>query len=141
MYRSQKLNMLSSSNFQPIPQSHGMDGTVHGVLTCPTQWLFLMSTKSYLKFRTIRGTAQKWVGFGKPLLVAKLGLILKDQAFLAAYVLYSFSHCSLFPDLYTCTYESFAGCKIILRYTLDTSLSLKRVSVWVWLSVGFVVLG
>ena len=25
-----------------------------------------MSTKSYLKFRTIRGTRQKWVGFGKP---------------------------------------------------------------------------
>ena len=30
--------------------------------------LFLMSIKSYLKFRTIRGTPQKWVGFGKPLL-------------------------------------------------------------------------
>ena len=35
--------MLSSSNFQLS--------------------LFLMSTKSYLKFRTIRGTPQKWVGF------------------------------------------------------------------------------
>ena len=31
--------------------------------------LFLMSTKSYLKFRTIKGTPQKWVGFGKPLLL------------------------------------------------------------------------
>ena len=40
--------MLSSSNFQLR--------------------LFLMSTKSYLKSRTIRGTPQKWVGFGKPLL-------------------------------------------------------------------------
>ena len=39
--------MLSSSNFQLS--------------------LFLMSTKSCLKFRTIRGTPQKWVGFGKPL--------------------------------------------------------------------------
>ena len=39
--------MLSSSNFQLS--------------------LFLMSTKSYLKFRTIRVTPQKWVGFGKPL--------------------------------------------------------------------------
>ena len=29
---------------------------------------FLMSTKSYLKFMTIRGIPQKWVGFGKPLL-------------------------------------------------------------------------
>ena len=47
--KSQKLNVLSSSNFQLS--------------------LFLMSTKSYLKFRTIRGTPQKWVGFGKPLLV------------------------------------------------------------------------
>ena len=42
---SQKLNMLSSSNFQLS--------------------LLLMSAKSYLKFRTIRGTAQKWVGFRK----------------------------------------------------------------------------
>ena len=41
--------MLSSSNFQLS--------------------LFLMSTMSYLKFRTIRGTSQKWVGFGKPLLL------------------------------------------------------------------------
>ena len=40
--------MLSSSNFQLS--------------------LFLMSTKLYLKFRTIRGTPPKWVGFGKPLL-------------------------------------------------------------------------
>ena len=47
MCRSQKLNMLSISNVQLS--------------------LFLMSTKSYLKFRTIRGTPQKWVGFGKPL--------------------------------------------------------------------------
>ena len=46
--RSQKLNTLSSLNFQLS--------------------LFLMSTKSYLKFRTIRGTPPKWVGFGKPLL-------------------------------------------------------------------------
>ena len=45
--RSQKLNMLSSSNFQLS--------------------LFLMSTMSYLKLRTIRGTPHKWVGFGKPL--------------------------------------------------------------------------
>ena len=45
--RSQKLNMLPSSNLQLS--------------------LFLTSTKSYLKFRTIRGTPQKWVGFGKPL--------------------------------------------------------------------------
>ena len=45
--QSQKLNRLSSSNFQLS--------------------LFLMSTKSYLKFRTIRSTPQKWVGFGKPL--------------------------------------------------------------------------
>ena len=45
--RSQKLDMLSSSNFQLS--------------------LFLMSTKSYIKFRSIRGTPQKWVGFGKPL--------------------------------------------------------------------------
>ena len=43
--------MLSSSNFQLS--------------------LFLMSTKSYLKFRTIRGTPQKWVGFGKPLFCAQ----------------------------------------------------------------------
>ena len=49
MCRSQKLNVLSSSNFQ--------------------RSLFLMSTKSYLKFRTIRDTAQKWVGFGNPLFV------------------------------------------------------------------------
>ena len=41
--------MLSSSNFQLS--------------------LFLMSTRSYLKFRTIRGTPQKWVGSGKPLLI------------------------------------------------------------------------
>ena len=27
-----------------------------------------MITKSYLKFRTIRGTPKKWVGLGKPLL-------------------------------------------------------------------------
>ena len=32
-----------------------------------------MSTKSYLKFRTIRGTPQKWVGFGKPLFVIHTG--------------------------------------------------------------------
>ena len=47
--------MLSSSNFQFS--------------------LFLMSTKSYLKFRTIRGTHQKWVGFGKPLLLACFGMM------------------------------------------------------------------
>ena len=41
--------MLSSSNFQLS--------------------LFLMTTKSYLKFRTIRDTPQKWVGFGKPLYI------------------------------------------------------------------------
>ena len=28
-----------------------------------------MNTRSYLKFRTIRCTTQKWVGFGKPLLL------------------------------------------------------------------------
>ena len=52
MCRSQKLNMLSSSKFQLS--------------------LFLMSTKSYQKFRTIGGTPQKWVGFGKPLLKVTL---------------------------------------------------------------------
>ena len=35
-----------------------------------TYSLFLMSTKSYLKFRAIRDTPQKWVGFGKPLLTS-----------------------------------------------------------------------
>ena len=36
-----------------------------------------MSTKSYLKFRTIRDTPQKWVGFGKPLLLLGAHLILR----------------------------------------------------------------
>ena len=44
--------------------------------------LFLTSTKSYRKFRTIRGSPQKWVGFGKPLLlrVKRRVLWLKEGA-------------------------------------------------------------
>ena len=38
-----------------------------------------MSTKSYLKFRTIRGTPQKWVGFGKPLLGPSLIMSVQNK--------------------------------------------------------------
>ena len=41
--------------------------------------LFLMSTKSYLKFRTIRGTPQKSVGFGKPLLRPSISRPFSDR--------------------------------------------------------------
>ena len=53
--------MLPVSNFQ---------------LTCS---LFLMNTKSYLKFRTIRGTPQKWVGFGKPVLCPSISRPFSNQ--------------------------------------------------------------
>ena len=47
-----------------------------------------------------------------------IGLLsLKDLAFLVSMSLYSFSHCSLFPDLYTCTYMTYKPSCIAFQVT------------------------